>query len=224
MINAHNEGEYLLEAIESVEENLAGFESQIIVIIDNGDEKTKRIFETLRFEKYEVTFSDVAQARNFGIKKCNYEWISVLDADDLWGGGFIEKFISISEKSTSGVYHPELAVYFKDKEQAEFIRRHLPSKDIDREVLAFENLWTSGVIANREVFLSVPYFAGDTYNENELYGYEDWTWSREILSAGFEHLVISETSHFIRVRDNSNTTRTLKTGKIPLPTELFKKN
>lgn len=77
LIVAKNEENNLKECLGCL-----GFVDQIVVVVDNSNDNTKKI--ALSFTKfvYEGSWSKENERRNFGISKCKNDWIFELDADE----------------------------------------------------------------------------------------------------------------------------------------------
>ncbi len=87
IIPCYNQGQYLVEAIESIfKQNVKDL--QIIIVDDGSIDETNSILNMLEnklyIECYQQQNQGAAAARNFGIQKANMEYIAFLDADDLW--------------------------------------------------------------------------------------------------------------------------------------------
>lgn len=86
IIPAYNAERTILETIQSVQEQTyADFE--LLVINDGSTDRTLSIVQTLadsRIKLFTLKNSGVCSARNFGITHAQGNFISFLDADDLW--------------------------------------------------------------------------------------------------------------------------------------------
>lgn len=221
IITAHNEGDYLLNSIRSVTNSKKIHQIQIVIVADNPNPQTKEILASVGHEQYLVNFNDVALSRNFGVSKCSYDHILILDGDDAIDPLFIEKYFNNMRSNNNIIFHPEFIIYFDEKKLIKNIRRQF---NVNKNILwqlAFENIWTSCVAAHKEVFLKVPYRNGNTYDEEIIYGFEDWTWNRDTLDNFFTHKILKDSYSFVLVRSDSNSTRSAVNLKIPSPTELF---
>jgi glycosyltransferase involved in cell wall biosynthesis len=58
--------------------------AEIIVVDNNCTDRTRQIAEEMGAIIIEEKKQGLSAARNAGIKACRYEWIALLDADDLW--------------------------------------------------------------------------------------------------------------------------------------------
>ena len=102
VIPCYNDGKYLQDAVNSIlAQTFTDFK---IIIIDDGstDEYTNRVLQNFDSHKISVISKEnggVSSARNLGISKTNSKYILVLDADDYFDKFFLEKAVSILEKS-----------------------------------------------------------------------------------------------------------------------------
>ena len=87
LITTYNSGKYLAESIMSVlEQSYSNFE--IVVVDDGSTDATRGIvtrFSDVRINYFYINHVGRSKALNYGIDKCKYDWIAILDADDLWG-------------------------------------------------------------------------------------------------------------------------------------------
>jgi glycosyltransferase involved in cell wall biosynthesis len=95
IIPTYNRSAFLKSALESVTSQ--SYPIKEILVIDDGS--TDQTVENLTPNFKSVIFirqenQGVSAARNTGIKKATGEWIALLDSDDLWTVGKIEKQIA----------------------------------------------------------------------------------------------------------------------------------
>lgn len=93
----YNGGRYIAETIESVLGQTYSKWEMIIVddgSTDNSVEIIKRyVSKDSRIQLVQQANGGSAVARNNGIRRCNGQYIALLDADDLWDESFLEKQI-----------------------------------------------------------------------------------------------------------------------------------
>jgi glycosyltransferase involved in cell wall biosynthesis len=86
IIPVYNGEAFIKEAIESViRQNIDGIE--ILVIDDGSTDHTKDIVAAMPYESIVYLYQEnqgPSHARNLGLKKARYDYISFLDADDVW--------------------------------------------------------------------------------------------------------------------------------------------
>jgi GT2 family glycosyltransferase len=97
VIPAYNAENTIGEAIESalLQGSLIG---EILVIVNGCTDRTQEIVEELtrKDERVKLLISDKGKvpARNMGFEKSSYPLIALLDADDIWSSGKIEKQVA----------------------------------------------------------------------------------------------------------------------------------
>jgi glycosyltransferase involved in cell wall biosynthesis len=227
IITAHNEGDSLVNSLTSVirNANKSNFTvHEILVGLDNASAATKDAVEKWNFDESRVkifhfSLSDVGHVRNELLRLSKCEYVSFLDGDDIWGDNWLEEAFKQVKSYPDAVFHPELTIFFDS--EIRYVRKNPDSTDngFEKGVLLFENLWTSSFITPRWIMEQVPMKGGGTLDKSSPFAYEDWSWFRETLSTGIEHRVVNRTAHFHRLKDDSNTTRTLNLSKRPWPIE-----
>ena len=230
IITGHNEGGMLRDSIYSVLENIEEarlLKGELIICLDRPTVETKQVAdEASRFNKKisvkEFDCGDVGLVRQQALKYCNFEYVSFLDGDDIWGSNWLLRSNNLIKDRTDIILHPDLTVFFDD--EIRYVRKNPDStkRAFDKAILLFENLWTSSFITPKQIMLDIPMKSGNTFDDSSPYAYEDWSWFRETLIAGYEHRIIKKTVHFQRIKDVSNTTRSLELKKEPWPIDDMK--
>ena len=92
---AYNVEKYIVRSIESVLEQTYG-DFELIVVNDGSSDRTRELVlecmqKDARIRFLEEDNSGVSVARNYGIDEAKGEYITFLDADDLWENSFLEK-------------------------------------------------------------------------------------------------------------------------------------
>src|SRR5690625_850767 len=86
IIPLYNKEKYIHNTIKSVlEQNIIDFE--IIVINDGSTDKSYDIVKSIDDKRLKIINQEnkgVSSARNLGIKQAKFDWIALLDADDIW--------------------------------------------------------------------------------------------------------------------------------------------
>ena len=216
VINAHNEGYIAKEALESVFRNKfevekLGLSVEILVVLDRGSVDTVNLIDSYGtlVKAHKVSFGDLGLARNYGISKSRGTFIALLDADDIWCDDWLLRTyncIGALGAEELRIFHPEINLYFKSKDRpdgGQFKAVKQVGQDslgIEFYELAHKNIWSSAVIAPREVFLSCPYVS---VNESEGVGFEDWDFNLATIAKGYKHEVVPSTYHFVEEKDVS---------------------
>jgi glycosyltransferase involved in cell wall biosynthesis len=230
IITAHNEGKLVVNALNSILQNLRRVdihEYEILIGLDDPDQVTKSILNQNDFDSNFITIhnfnlKDVGLVRQNLLNLSKFEYISFLDADDIWGDDWLYEAKKFYEKYPNAVLHPELTLFFDEK--IKYVRKNpdSTSRKFKKELLLFENVWTSSFITPRWVMEKFPMKSGSTSDESSPYAYEDWSWFRETLAAGIEHRVVKKTAHFHKIKDSSNTSKSILLNKKPWPIVLKK--
>ncbi len=99
IIPAFNPGNYLVEALESVQEQT--LQPLEIIIIDDGSYPKIRIPDHIKIPMHLVRQNNSGQAaaRNAGIKMAKGDWIAFLDADDVWHPKKLEIQVDLLKKN-----------------------------------------------------------------------------------------------------------------------------
>lgn len=230
VITAHNEGKLVIKALNSVLQNIRASnieEYEVIIGLDNPDEVTQNIIDQSEFSSkfihvYNFKINDVGVVRQNLLGLTKFDHVSFLDADDMWGDNWLLKSSLFAASHPNAVLHPELTLFFDEK--IKYVRKNpdSTSRKFKKEILLFENVWTSSFITPRWVMEKFPMKSGSTYDESSPYAYEDWSWFRETLAAGIEHRVVKKTAHFHKIKDSSNTSKSILLNKKPWPIDLKK--
>ena len=204
VLNGHREGYLIYPTIRSIKRSIAyaracGLKAELLAVLDRPDEETRSIVER-ELADYGVVHivdeGDLGLARNIGVTRCNGDYISFIDGDDLWSQTWlVDAYLTCSSHEKETIIHPEFNVYFGN-EHAHTLQ-HVDMEDVDfnMEHLTVENYWTALSFARRQTYKRTP------YRKNEIksgFGYEDWTWNYETIQKGCIHKVATGTSHFIR--------------------------
>lgn len=101
VIPAYNAERYLTETVESVlRQTFQRWEC--IVVDDASTDATAKIAQSFpdhRVRYLRVDHGGVARARNAGMKAARGEWVALLDADDVWLPGKLDRQLSAARRS-----------------------------------------------------------------------------------------------------------------------------
>lgn len=229
VVTAHDEGEFLKSSVYSVMRNINDArikKFELLICLDNADNRTKNIAKDLsqntkNINILEFRYGDVGRVRQESLKACNYEYVSFLDGDDIWGNNWLSRLTTRASTYNDVIFHPQLTVFFD--EEIRYVRKNADStkRNFKKEILLFENLWTSSFVTPKSIMLEIPMKGGNTYDRTP-YAYEDWSWFRETLIAGYKHVTVKKTVHFQRIKRESNTTRSVDLKKEPWPVDIKK--
>lgn len=209
VVTMHNEGVIAHKTMRSVFEALrkakeAGFSSEIIVHIDNGDEETKEYVSRYKQDKniliYENHFGDLGSSRNFTVEKAHGKYVAFLDGDDLVSDNWYVEALKLLENSKDEiVVHPEAILTFGvEQPNVLTLQKDSFSKERDTMILLGENRWGSVVMARKETFEKNPYHV-----LAKGYCYEDYIFNIETTEKEIKHIIARETILFYRRSDTS---------------------
>lgn len=107
VIPVFNQAEFVSHAISSV--LLQTIDHYEIIVVDDGSTDDSRAVVSEYGEQVTYIYQEnqgLAGARNTGIRAANGDLIGLLDADDVWMPGYLEKMTALVAR------HPNAAVYF----------------------------------------------------------------------------------------------------------------
>lgn len=162
IVPLYNKEEYIVDTITSIlQQSFADYE---VLVVDDGSTDTSldrvKIIQDKRVRVINQENQGVAVARNNGIKHAIGNWISFLDADDLWDKRFLEKMIALVHKYPEGeIFSSGRQLRFEDK-ITEYSNPYLPEKGFSSPVdyikiieKFFPPINSSSCLISREVLL-----------------------------------------------------------------------
>ncbi len=201
IITCYNDGEFIEEAIKSVEDSLYN-NIEILIIDDNSsDLATQAKLQSLLSKGYNVQRlsknQGVGNARNHGIKLATGKYILPLDADDRLKPAYLSKAVEVFEnKYNIGVIYCNVQRF-----GAKSSVRIAPE-------FKFAQLLAGNFIASCSLFRKELWEKSAGYDSN-MPNYEDWEFwiSLAKLDAGFFHL--NEVLFEYRAKETSKISRCL---------------
>jgi len=183
VIPCHNHGQYIREALLSLE--LQTFRDFDTTIVDDGsdDEHTLEVLEDLRSEGIRVLQqekSNVATALNYGISVARGKYVCCFAADDKLEPTYFEKCLCLLESNPGLAFAYSLVRTFGDES------RIWRTESFDLRMLLEYNHICATAVLRKEVWEKVGGF--DTLMD----GYEDWDFWIKAGEAGFRGGLIPE--------------------------------
>ena len=172
VIPLFNKQKYIYETIDSVlKQSFHHFE--IIIVNDGSTDNSINVvnsFADKRIKIFTIQNGGVSNARNIGIQYAQFEWIALLDADDLWEMNYLSEAVNIIESNNKiDVIATNYYLYNGIKKimaltlNTGFVRSYFKTPCIT----------SSTVIINKRVFDIAGYF-----NTNLKFGEDQHLWFR----------------------------------------------
>lgn len=92
LIIAKNEEKNIVACVE----NAKSFCDEVIVIDDNSSDNTAQLAKKHGAKVFKYVNPNFADKRNYGITKCKYEWICILDADERYDDALKKAIVNIT--------------------------------------------------------------------------------------------------------------------------------
>lgn len=197
VIPCYNQGEFILEAISSVESCQESIYEIIIVNDGSTEPLTKKVLQYLKDNGYLVidqSNQGLAKARNKGISKARGRYILPLDSDNKIRPEYITKSIEILDK------YPEVGVVYGDVQLFDQRKDILPVPDFDINKLAMGNYIDACAVLRKELWIDCGGY--DDKIPDKL-GYEDWDLWLGAAAKGWQFHHIPEVMFDYRVREDS---------------------
>ena len=217
VIPCFNQGEWLLEAIESIKVSHCSSILEIIIVNDGSDQpNTLEVLRSLNPAEFVLVHQDnrgLAAARNRGIEIAVGEFVLPLDADNAVNSAYFTSGVSrLSEDSGLGVVYGN-AKYFGER-SGDWIVRDFSLKDLVR----------GNYIDACALFRKSAWYSVGGYDEGMPFmGWEDWDFWLRLANKGWRFKHLNEFAFKYRVRANSMISTTNKHSK-ELQDYIFSKN
>jgi len=218
IIPCYNHGQYIDEAIKSVEECQSD-DYEIIIINDGStDDFTNNRLIELKNEGYQVIFQEnqgLGRSRNNGIKLAKGKYILPLDADNKVTPEFISKAKEILDSD------PSISIVYTNRQLFGDSNDLLKVGEFNLFRITEGNYIDACAIYRKTVWEKVG-----GYDENmPLQGWEDWDFWLSAAKMEFRFFYIPELLFFYRVVENSMIQQLGSNPKIDVLIEyLYKKH
>lgn len=140
--------------------------------------------------------------RNFAIdyaKANNFDLVSFLDDDDLFGPSWVEALQALEATRRRSVFHPQWNVLFGPDWHK--IHEHIGTEDsrYDSKDALLNNPWSA--LCAIDPWLPIRY--REHSKSDKRHSFEDWSFNLDTIAAGFEHVIVPNTFHFLRINEQS---------------------
>lgn len=220
IIPCYNSGEYLPEALNSIEFYPHKDVYEVIIVNDGStDIDTLKFLKNLKQRGYTIIDQEnrgPAAARNTGVAHSKGEYLLFVDSDNKIRSSYIDLGIQIlNTQKDIGV------VYGKPSFFGAIQLRHFTTQSFDFERLLGENYIDVCAVVRKKVWKDV-----NGFDENRiLIGHEDWDFWIKVSKSGWKFYYINEVMFDYRIRANSLITdSTSPEKKEPMFEYLVSKN
>jgi glycosyltransferase involved in cell wall biosynthesis len=182
IIPAYNAEQTIRETLQSVQrQTFTDFE--LIVINDGSQDKTLEILHTIKDDRLKIFSYEnggLPAARNRGIERATGEFISFIDADDLWTPDKLElQFSALQQNPDAGVAYSWVVCRFEKGESVFFVNASSPifAGNVYPNLLLGNFIGNgSNILVRRQVIESVGNF------DTTLKSFEDWDFYLRLAS------------------------------------------
>jgi glycosyltransferase involved in cell wall biosynthesis len=199
VIPCYNMGPYIGDAVDSLEsQTFTDFE---VLIVDDGStdadtiEKLKEIQQQYPdFQVLTKKNSGLAGARNYGIERAKGEYITCLDADDMFKPTYLEKTVQVldADKRHKKAFVTTWLQEFGARSDLWKTSGYNPVG------LLTNNLVHAGSLFRKSVWEEVG-----GYKKMKIGGYEDWNLWLSMVEKKYEWGIVEEPLFLYRIRKNS---------------------
>ncbi len=167
VIPVYNKANYIAKTLESVsKQSFQDFE--VIIVNDGSTDQSLEIIQQIedkRFKIYNQINKGASQARNVAVSYANSEWITLLDADDIWFENHLEILFSTIQKLPKA---DVISTGYQIELKHNYIKTPVYSKPISREIEYVDNyfefsfvdplFWTSTLCFKKSCFEKIGGF------------------------------------------------------------------
>jgi glycosyltransferase involved in cell wall biosynthesis len=201
LTTVYNCSGYIQTSINSIlNQSYKNFE--LLIIDDGSEDNSEEIVRLLNNEKIrykKLKHVGRGAALNYGLNAAKYDWVALMDADDIAFPRRLEKEIGMIGGDIRDIIFSDSA-YFKNK-KIEFLNMiNTEREDLKKKIELRGHICNSSVLFNKNFIL-----ANGGYNENLSHSEDYELWIRLLNKANFVHL--NEVLIFMRIRDKSLSTK-----------------
>jgi len=194
VIPCFDQGEYLVEAVASVERSAP--ERSELVIVDDGSRqpRTLEVLEALKKAGYQVisqSNAGLAEARNRGLREARGRFILPLDADNRLLPGFLESAVAVLDAE------PEVGVVYGDLRELGGRSNRVTPPEFDLDALLWANFIDACAVYRREIWETAGGY------DPGVPAWEDWELWISAAERGWRFRRLPEVTFEYRVRPDS---------------------
>ncbi|CAN5507059.1 glycosyltransferase family A protein [soil metagenome] len=199
IIPCFNQGHFIMEALDSIDENAISYPVEIIIVNDGStDPATNELLETLSLNSKYIVIKQhnmgLANARNTGIAVAKGNYILPLDADNKITPAYINKGLPFLISGTSDIVYGK-PYFFGDVSKG----RKFKSKPFNIYHLLEQNFIDACAIYRKEVWIK-----NNGYDNNKFIKvFEDWEFWINAWSNDFKFHFIDEQLFYYRMTGSS---------------------
>jgi len=199
LITTYNCGNFIKSSIMSVlNQTHKCFE--LLVIDDGSNDNTEIIiknFQDKRIKYIKIDHIGRSKALNYGLREAKYNWIALMDADDIWHPQKIERQLNNFSFKKNEII-ATWSAYFKQKTILYTVDTPLDVRELKEKMALHSFICNPSVIYNKNFVLE-----NGGYDEN-LTRFEDYDfWLKALNKISFT--IIPEYLVFMRIRVSSSS-------------------
>jgi glycosyltransferase involved in cell wall biosynthesis len=217
IIPCYNDGQYIMEALQSIY-NQTLLPETIIIIDDGSKAPTKKILNAINNSQVQIIYQEnkgVSAARNRAIAMAQTEYIVNLDADDYYESTFFEKAVAVLQKDQEVVAVSSYHRIFQKTKTVEIIK---PLGGKLKDFIVINNC------SANTFFRKLSWKAVGGFDEKMRDGYEDWEFWIANLKIGGSIAIIPEVLSNYRIKKVSRDQNALKKHDFELRNYIFLKH
>lgn len=200
-MTVYNCSQYILTSINSIlRQSYVNFE--LLIIDDGSEDNSEALIRSLNSEKIKyikLKHLGRSAALNYGLKEAKFDWVALMDSDDIAVPERLEKEVSLVNRSYQDIIFSD-SVFFKNKKIQFLNVINTEKENLKRKIELRGHICNSSVLYNRNFILE-----NGGYNENLDHSEDHELWIRLLNKGNFVHL--NEFLLFMRIRENSLSTK-----------------
>lgn len=201
LMTLYNCSQYVLTSINSIlRQSYVNFE--FLIIDDGSEDNSEEIIKSLNSAKIKyikLKHLGRSAALNYGLKEAKYDWVALMDSDDIAVPDRLEKEVSLVKGNYQDIIFSD-SVFFKNKKVQFLNRINTVKENLKKKIELRGHICNSSVLYNRNFILE-----NGGYNEYLDHSEDHELWIRLLNKGNFVHL--NEFLLFMRIRENSLSTK-----------------